>query len=244
MLVLRASVIGACLLVLPSPSQNGTSTLTGTLQDITGAGVSRADAELRSETSPAIAFRTNADAFGVYRFAGLTPDDYTLRLSSPGFRSLTVKSIHVSNDERKSIPLLELAVGGMCGDDSSPTADYYRLLPSGSRIGNFAGSVGVELGLTVSKSYPLAGAAVSLICAERIVCGKTNTDLKGEFVFRGLSPGTFSVQVNYAGFYPRKESGYRVFEGFEAKWVLDVERCPMGNCDPRRRPKKPLGICE
>ena len=161
MRVLWAIAIGTCLRVLPSPSQDGISTLTGTVRDITGGGVSRAEVELRSETSPERAFRTHAGASGVYRFSALPADEYTLKLFSMGFQSLTVKSIHISDGEQKSIPVLELTVGGMCWNHSIPRPVYYRLLPSGSRAGSFAGSVGLEPGPTVSRSRPLAGAEVN-----------------------------------------------------------------------------------
>ena len=54
---------------------------------------------------------------GVYHFSGLPTDEYTLKLFSPGFKSLTVKSIHILESEQKSIPTLQLEVGSMadCG---------------------------------------------------------------------------------------------------------------------------------
>jgi Carboxypeptidase regulatory-like domain len=243
MRVLWATAIGTCLLVLPSISQDRPGTVTGKVQDITGAGISGTTAELRSDRGRA--FKSRSDDSGLYTFSGITPDNYTLSMFRSGFVSLTVKSIHISDGEQKSMPVLELTVGGMCwSDHSTPLPEYYRLLPSGTRVGNLAGSVGVQPSPTLSKSRPLAGAEVSLICAEGAVCGKTKTDSKGEFVFVGLSPGTFSVRVNGAGFYPWKESGYKVREGLETSWSLYVESCPHANCDPKLRPQKPLAICE
>lgn len=243
MRVLWATAIGACLLVLPSFSQDRHGTVTGRVQDITGAGISGTTAELRSDRGRA--YQTRSDDSGVYPFSGVTTDDYTLRMFQAGFVSLTVKAIHVSDGEQKSMPVLELTVGGMCwSDHSAPLPEYYRLLPSGTRVGNLAGSVGMEPGPTLSKSRPLAGAEVSLICADGTLCGKTKTDSKGGFVFADLSPGSFSVRVERIGFYPWKQSGYKVREGLETSWSLYVESCPHGNCDPKLRPQKPLAICE
>jgi hypothetical protein len=193
MQVLWATAIGTCLLAFPSISQDRPGTVTGKVQDITGSGISGTTAELRSDRGRA--YQTRSDDSGVYTFSGVTPDDYTLRVFQTGFVSLTVKSIHVSDGEQKSMPVLELTVGEMCWNDhSAPLPEYYRLLPSGTRVGNLAGSVGMEPGPTLSKSRPLAGAEVSLICADGAACGKTKTDSKGGFVFAGLSPELFQFE--------------------------------------------------
>ena len=62
---------------------------------------------------------------------------------------------------------------------------------------------------------------------------------------RGLTAGTFSVRVNRRGFYPLDESGFTVQSGYDALyWPTQIERCPRGDCDPLRRPKKPPVCCE
>lgn len=243
MRVFWATAMGMCLLVLPSISQDRPGTITGKIQDITGVGIPGTIAELRSDRGRA--FKTRSDDSGVYTLSGITADDYTLRLFQSGFLSLIVKSIHISDGEQKSMPALEMIVGGMCWNyDGTRLPQYYRLLPPGTRGGNLLGILGVEPSPTLSKSRPLAGAEVSLICNEGAVCGKTKTDSKGEFVFVGLSPGTFSIRVNRTGFYPWKESGYKVREGLETSWSMYVESCPHADCDPKLRPPKPLPTCE
>ena len=239
-----AIAIGACLVVKPSPSQDGTSTLVGIVQDKSGVGILNADAELRPETVSARAYRTHADASGVFRFSGLPEDEYTFKVSSPYFLSLVIRSIHLLSGEQKAVPVLQLALGGMCWNDTPPWPEYDRLLAPGTRVGDLAGRVDIEPGATLSKPRRLAGAEVSLLCAEGIVCGKTTTDSRGEFVFKGLSPGRFSLRVVRVGFYPTSQSGYEVRKGLESHWLLPVERCPLGNCDPTLRPREPLAVCE
>jgi hypothetical protein len=188
--------------VLPSVGQDLTASVTGKVQDVTSVVVPGVVAELRS---PGKEFRTRADSNGVCRFSELPQGEYTLKLQTPGFNTLTIKSIPLSEGEQKSIQVLDLAIGGMCGNDYIPWPEYYHLLASASRVGNLVGSVAVEPGPTVSRIRPVSGAEVSLICAEGIVCRKTKTDSKGAFVFMGLSPGKFTLHVDRAGFYPATE---------------------------------------
>jgi hypothetical protein len=199
--------------------------------------------ELRSEKASERAYRVEADGSGVYRFSGLTADDYILKLSSPGFKWLTVKSIRLSDGEQRSMPPLELEVGGACGGD--PGFEYFRFLPTGGRMGSLGGSIRLDQGMMAGKSPPVAGAEVTLICSGGMVCRVTQSDSNGEFIFKSLPPGMFSLRINRAGFYPLEEHGFAVKEGRELIYSsVYIERCPEENCDPKLRPKKPLGICE
>lgn len=53
-----------------------------------------------------------------------------------------------------------------------------------------------------SDNPPLPGADVALLCRKRTACSIAKTDVNGEFIFRSLSPGTFSMRVRLRGFYP------------------------------------------
>jgi hypothetical protein len=123
--------------------------------------------------------------------------------------------------------------------------DYVRFLPSVDHLGDLVGSVRIEQAPFVVKSPPIADADVTLICGSDKICGTTKTNSDGEFVFKALPLGNLSVLVEHAGFYPLNEPGYTIEEGLESVfWSVYIERCPLGNCDPRLRPKKPLAICE
>ena len=234
------AAITAFFLCVPSVAQDATATLTGKVQDLTGAVAVPSEVELWSANPPEKAYRTRADTSGVYRLSGLPAGEYSLKLSTPGFDRLTLKSIKISEGEQRSLPPLELVIG-YCG---SPGAflDHLQLLSPEGSIGDMAGSVRLDEG---SKGPPLSGAIVRLMCSENVVCGSTKTNAKGEFIFRSVSPGTFAVRVNYAGFYPLEELGYKVSAGLESiYWPTLIERCPSGDCDPRRRSQKPLALCE
>jgi hypothetical protein len=240
-----SGLIVGCLLTLPSVGQDSTAGLTGKVRDITGAGVSGTQAELLSETASDRRFRTSADSSGVYHFTGLPTDEYTLKLLSPGFKLLTVKSIHILENEQKSLPNLQLEVGSMADCGGHAVLDYIRFLPSGDHFGDLVGSVRIEQTPFVEKSPPIAGADVSLICGTDKVCGRTRTNSDGEFVFKALPQGSLSVRVEYAGFYSLNEPGYTIEDGIESVyWSVYLERCPLGDCDPKLRPKKPPAICE
>ena len=232
-------------LVLPSVAQDATASLTGVVQAITREGLPHALAELRSETSPGRAFRTQADNSGTYRFSGLPADEYTLKLGSAGFSQRTVKSIHISEGEQKLLPSLKLSVGSVADCGGHAVLNYLRLLPSSGYVGNLRGSVRLDRGPMVRSGPAITGADVTLICGRGTVCGSTKTNSSGEFIFTNLSPGTFTIRVVRAGFYQLDKPGYHIEEGTESVyWPIYVERCPLGNCDPRRRPKKPPARCE
>jgi Carboxypeptidase regulatory-like domain len=228
----------------PAVAQLGGAGLTGRVKDITGGGVSGAQAELRSETVSGRSFRTSADASGLYNFSGLPKDEYTLKLVSSGFKSLTVKSIRVLENEQKSLPALQLEVGLMADCGGHAVLDYIRFLPSENHLGNLSGRIRVDQGPVV-ESPPVVGADVTLMCSTGRVCGATKTDSDGAFMFKALPPGSLSVRVNRTGFYLLNEPGYTIEEGLESVYgPIYIERCPLGNCDPRLRPKKPLATCE
>ena len=247
-------LICACLGVLRLVAQVSTASLTGEVTDITRALVPGTNVELQSVQASAKSYGTKTDGYGIYRFLGLPADEYTLKLVQKGFTPLTVKSIHLSAGEQRWMPPLELevAINGHC---SGHALDYLRFLPAGGRVGNLGGSVWLDQGLIVSTGPvlvtpqagqdALAGFDISLICGGGIVCGVTKTDSRGEFMFKNLSPGIFSVRVSRAGFYPLEEPGYKVKEGLDLIYYsIPIERCPLGDCDPALRPKKEIVICE
>jgi Carboxypeptidase regulatory-like domain len=158
-------------------------------------------------------------------------------LLSPGFQSLTVKSIQIVEGELKSVPDLRLKIGD-CGGHA--VRDYIRFLPWGVRVGNLGGSVRLDQGPLVGKSPPIAGADVTLICGLGTACGATKTDSNGDFIFKNLPPGSLSVRVNLEGFYPINEHDYTVEEGLESIYCRSTSspvpwEIAIQPCTPRSR---------
>ena len=221
--------------------QNYSASITGRVTDFSGAVIPAAQAELRSESKPEIFLRGTTDTSGVYILNGLIGGDYTLRLISPGFAPLTLMSIHIANGEHSSLPNLQLSVSA-CG--SGPVLDYLRILKSAREVGDIGGSVRLDLGRMEGERPPIREARVALVCG-RSPCRTTATDSQGRFLFKDVLPGEYAISVSHAGSYTKTESGYAVQHARELIYYpIYLERCFRGNCDPARRPKKPLMICE
>lgn len=240
---MRALLIAAIalgMLTLPSAAQDGTASLTGKVQDISGAIIPGFVAELESVQAPINRFRTVADAAGVYRFSGLPGGEYDPKLSGRGWNTLKVKSTLISNGEQRTMPILHLTAAYNCGPEP---LDFIRFLPSANNVGNLGGTVRIDEGL--ESGTLLSGADITLICSTGKACGAAKTNADGRFLFKALPPGDFSLRVTRAGFYPAVASSYKVETGVETVcWPIYVERCHLGNCDPKLRPKKPLVVCE
>jgi hypothetical protein len=97
---LPRSLLPLCLsllLLLPwshGVAQETTGGLQGYVKDQTGAVIIRATVEVSSRALLAPR-QTQTDRFGYYRFAELPPGSYTLRVSSPGFRTFRQSSIEL-----------------------------------------------------------------------------------------------------------------------------------------------------
>ena len=103
---MRAIWISLWIAVLPCYGQDQAAGVSGVVRDnlevLRGAYV-----QLRSESA---SYQAQTDNQGMYRFSGLPPGDYKLKLEMPGFQSLTLKGIHLSADEQKPLPNLEMSV--------------------------------------------------------------------------------------------------------------------------------------
>jgi hypothetical protein len=113
-------------------AQDTVATLSGKVQDFAGTPIIGTNAELTMEQPPHTLFSARADSDGRFRFT-VPPGTYTLKLTKPGFKVLTVKSIQVANREQEQLPPLRLDIGGGCGD---PALDYIELLPTEQGAGN------------------------------------------------------------------------------------------------------------
>lgn len=233
-------IFAELIFVATALAQVTTGTVSGQVHDITGAAVVSAKAALTMEQPPHTLFSARTDSDGEFRFT-IPPGTYTLELVQPGFKTLTLKSIQVVSGEQERLSPLRVDVGGC----PSPTSiDYLEILATEQGVGNLRGRV-----LREQKRYPgppVARATVKLLCSGRNICGETKTDSYGDFSFFDLPPGTnFTVNVSKHGYYPLEEPNYEVRAGFSSIYPPStLEPCHNGNCDPRLRPKRPLGLCE
>lgn len=233
----------ASLALFSATARDRAATLAGTVQDINGAVIVGATVEVGAEgAARRVAVAT--DAGGRYDVRDLPPGDYSLKIASPGFRSVTVKSIRLSSGQRRLLPVLRLAVA-QGGCRTAASLDYFRFLPADRRTGNLAGRVEAHPGPTAEDAPPVAGARVDLVCAGARLCAATRTDSRGRFTFRNLSPANYAVRVRRPDYYPEEEPGYQVQAAREFVYrPLVLERCDPANCDPRLRPKRLPVVCE
>jgi hypothetical protein len=241
MFLFRALVVSVSLPLFPLAANPGA--ITGQIQDVTSAVIPGVGVTLRSErTGKTVLVKT--DGMGRYDLRDLPGDDYTMKIEAPGFHSIIVKSLSLSDGELRVIPTFELSVSPT-GCAGGPVLDYLRFLPLSSMDGYLGGRVRVDLGATVGNSPPVAEATVSLVCDDGRICGTTRTDSDGRYVFTSLSPQTYGLRFSHAGFYTKEETGYEVRNGREMSYYpVYLERCPLGYCFPKLRPKKPLVVCE
>jgi hypothetical protein len=226
-------------------AQEQTSSLTGKVRDVTGVGIPGVVLELKAEKAPSGEFRSAANSDGVYNFYGVPAGQYTLKLASPGFKWLTVKGTEIAAGEGKSLPPLQLNIGEVADCGGHGVLDYIRLLMPAGATGDLAGSVHADTAPVGGKTPPIGGAEVTLICGVSKVCGTTRTDANGAFLFKAQRPGYSSIRVRRQGYYEINLPGYTIVEGTASMYIpIFLERCPQGNCDPKRRPSKPMPQCE
>lgn len=207
-----SAVVLGLLLALSSTAEDGTASLVGVLQDFTGARIAGAGAELRSSTGRV--FRARSDDSGTYLFSTLPADEYTLKLSSPGFSFLTVKSIHILDGAQQVLPPLTLSIS-ICGETHA-ILDYLRMQPAEVHGGTLRGRVDLDLGPNRKgrTAPPIPDAHVALICGKGTICGATKTGSNGQFLFSEVVPNTLRVRITKPGFYPLEETGFEAKEGF------------------------------
>lgn len=228
---------------LPLGAQDGTATVSGQLRDIRGVPISGAGAELRSEKAPGRLFKATTNDLGTYVFSDLPVDEYTLKVGASGFKLITITGIVLADSERKTIPPLQLSLGMDCGEYANP--EQLRLLSSDGHGASFTGTVKVDRGPGKPYGRPVKGAQVTLVCPSGAACGRAKSDVNGGFTFPDVPAGNYSLRVQHSGFYPLQASGYHIQAGFEwNSWPVSIEHCPLGDCDPRKRPRRPPPICE
>lgn len=241
--------IGACVLAVVSTwfanscsAQNGTASINGSVLDQSEAVIPAVKVELTPVHPPGETYRCLSDERGAYELSGLAAGEYTLTLSAAGFNRLRLEGIMIDEGQHKTILPLDMFVAH-CSDSLS--LNHIRLLETEDESGDLVGSVKVDQEDMEGHWPAVTGAEVRLFCGRKSACAIARTDAMGQFEFHSLTPGSFSLVVSARGFYPAERSDLQVQKG--RRFVYEpvyVERCPRGNCSPRRRPKKPLVVCE
>ena len=136
-------------LLAPGPAygQMDEGTITGVVQDASGAVIPQSNVALTS-TDSGLVLKTKTDAKGVYTFSPIKIGNYAISASSPGFEVTTQKNIHLDVQARLNV-LLTLKPGTMTESVIVSTAP--PLLQTQS------GTVGQVMSTEVINNIPLNG---------------------------------------------------------------------------------------
>lgn len=233
----RAIIFLACSPIFLSAQD--TASLTGVLQDPTGAALVGGSVILESESS-VIRQEIQVDERGMFRFSGLRYGKYTLSMRRLGFYGVKVKQDLLAG-EQKSLPPIRLGVG-VAGDCFSTDVD-----PESSQFPSTGPSLGGLAGNLASGLGPAAGVRVQLACWGPSQCREasevTMTDSRGDFEFQSLRPGRYSVSAGQLAFFPLNVR-VDIAGGLESFYSFKLTPCLNGDCTVKPDPKvKPI-VCE
>jgi hypothetical protein len=142
------------VLALQAIAQTGTSSLTGTVFDPTGAAIPKVHVSLlNEETGARIETRTNAA--GAYTFGSLPPGTYTIEATAAGFSSLRRNNLPIAVSQ--SLPVdLTLEIG--------QTSEVVTIEANAPLAETQASSVGQLVGRKMVAGLPIPNrAATSLV---------------------------------------------------------------------------------
>jgi hypothetical protein len=104
-------------------TQNGSSSVTGTIIDPNGAVIARAAITITGETTTK-SLTTTTDEEGKFTMAALEPGNFKIAVKSPGFKVLQLNEVKLMNNEKLNIEVTMLL------DASSITMGIIALEPS------------------------------------------------------------------------------------------------------------------
>ena len=172
--------------VIPFPliGQGGaTGALRGTVQDATGAAVVGAQVQVLDTASGQLLRTATTNSTGLFVFELLPASTYTVKVSSPGFAAVVVKSIEVRVTETTSLPPIALKpsedVQTVTVQSDNPTVDTTEATSGNSLVGKSIR----ELPLATRNFQQLlalsAGASSSLNSAAQLGRGDVKIDVNG-----------------------------------------------------------------
>jgi hypothetical protein len=98
------------LFTSPTFAQVINGTISGTVTDSTGAVIPNAPVTLINQATGS-RYTGKSNGSGVFSFTGLQSGDFTIQISSPGFRAFTEKGIHLDPGDSRSLSNLKLQTG-------------------------------------------------------------------------------------------------------------------------------------
>ena len=168
--------------------------ISGVVSDDSGGYVAGASVSLFSEER---VVQVKSDDSGHFEFSGVSPGTFEAEVSFPGFRTETLNSVEVADRDIEGISVT-LHVGtwsGPCviGLKESDTTVYEKRTDEANLRGMILNNEGKPLS---NATAVISGAGQTRVAS--------STD-RGEFVFAGLEPGKYTLNVSRDGY----DSGIR-----------------------------------
>src|SRR5512144_1436445 len=137
-------VVVCLILILPALGQNISSTLTGTVLDQAGAVIPGADVKLTNQAT-GVTVQSATNEVGIFVFTGVLPATYSLEVGMPGFRTLTMREIVLTANERRSLGNISLQVGEVAEKVEVTAETSYVQTASSERAGLISGDQVLKL---------------------------------------------------------------------------------------------------
>jgi len=228
--LIRFSVL---FLLLVAVSDGEAGDLRGKVIDPTGAGIERAFVVLRVVGSKESLQTIGTDEKGGFVFADVASGSYELEVSSPGFVTRTMSAQVMDAQETQIAPVsLAIAAIPLCEREwlGPPTVSCE---PIGRQATMLEGRVKEPL------NSPLAHVIVSLSKIGREAESlATQTDAKGQFIFRRVMPGLYTLRATHPGYSDFVVKSVEIKSGQRTRiWdSLEMDRCPAGvRCKPTQK---------
>ena len=201
-------------------AETGKGSISGTVNDRTGAVVRDAKAVLTSVTGARLAIPVNEK--GVYSVTGLLPGTYTLTVSAASFADLVFDNITLAAGRTLTLnatlrpavakPVVEAGGAQQVEPNSAPPAQ--KIAGGKSAI---TGTATDQTGAVVAD----ATAVLTSAAGEKL---ETQVNAKGLYSFTGLNPGAYTLTVTAPNFAPSNFDNITLTAGLEL--TLDASLVP------------------
>ncbi len=198
-----------------SPTADDRSSISGKVTDSKGAAVSDAKAVLASEYGVRLAIQV--DENGRYSVSGLFPGSYTLTVSAAGVDDVVFENISLK-------PGRNLALNATMKPPSAKSEGFAQAEPGGAH--KIAGAKGAISGTATDQTGAVVSTAKAALTGAAGEKFENPVNLKGEYSFTGLTPGTYTLTVTSPNFKPKVFDNIALTAGLEL--TLDAPLEPAG----------------
>ena len=111
--MLALAIVAILAAASPARAQITTGNISGTVNDSQGGIIPGATVVLKSETRGTTSAPVVTNEAGVYVFANITPDVYTVEVTMDSFKTARRTNVRVSGGDRVGVPAMVLEAGGV-----------------------------------------------------------------------------------------------------------------------------------